>query len=108
MSTYEITLTNTNPLSFTAHLSRTYLLSNDYTNDFIDDLSDLTISGIDQIVYEFNIHDNCLNYFIPANSIGGTDFIDDYDDAISAFGTPIIDFIDSHCKLNNIPFYPNR
>lgn len=91
-------------ISFVADLSRAYLdtiFDADTVNDILDD--------DDNIVFEFNVadrHDDCLYYIIQHDRSG--DYYDDYDDAINAYGQPIIDFIDSACKLLNIPFYPNR
>lgn len=115
--TYKIALTDikADSLDFTAHLSRTYLMSTPAAKDcpsdisgLIDDLSDFEINGNDEIVFKFSVYDNCLRYFVPANHIGGHDLIDDLIDAIYSYGQPIVDFIDSHCKLHGLDFYPNH
>ena len=62
----------------------------------------------DNETYELNIahrHENAI-YCIVKHDRNGFTF-DDIDSAISQFGTPIVDFIISHCKLLNIPLYPN-
>lgn len=75
-------------------------IANKIANDFCNG---------DNETYEFNVahrHENTL-YCIIKNDRNGCTF-DEIDHATNQFGKPIIDFIDAHCKLLNIPFYPNR
>jgi hypothetical protein len=114
--TYEITLTDIDneTVSFDAKLSLAYLLT---TKSGIDDPTETT-EFFNNFSHDYNGNvfdfvnigfsaDETLNYGVRYD-YAGSDFCDDFDDCISAFGKPIIDFIDAHCKLLNIPFYPNR
>ena len=118
--TYTITLAEIAPdfddetrleLTFTAELRRDYLTTIPaaaYSNVLADILADLDDND-DSIFYEFNVasrhNDHCLYAIISGDRSG--DYIDDLDDAVYAFGQPIIDFIADACRLLNVPFYPN-
>lgn len=105
--TYKVSLTeinhSTNTATFTATLSHAYLASIhdiEIANDFCDGNNEIT----------FNLYtndDNGLSHDIDGQH-HSNDISDDIDTAIHHFGGAIIAFIEIHCKLNNIPFYPNR
>jgi hypothetical protein len=96
--------TNNLEICFTANLTRTYLESifdTDTVNDILDD--------DDSITFELNVahrHENGLYYIIQHDRSG--DSYSDHDDALRAFGQPVIDFITDACRLLNVPFYPTR
>ena len=109
--TYEITLTNINAdsISFNAKLTLTYLLATKSDNNSATDVTEFfnDYSHDNFIDIGFTATDSQLYYGILHNH-AGSDIFDDIDDAIASYGTPIVDFIISHCKLLNIPLYPNR
>lgn len=105
--TYKVSLTDINQLTktatFTATLSHAYLTSIhniDIANEFCDGDNETT----------FNLYTNRNNGL--SHNINdqhhSDDSSDDIDTAIHHFGNAIIAFIEIHCKLNNIPFYPNN
>lgn len=111
--TFKISITEITPdyenasdleLSFELDMTRSYLdtiFDTDTVNDILDDN--------DSITFELNVahrHDNGLYYIIKSDRSG--DSYSDYDDALHAFGQPVIDFIDAACRLLNVPFYPTR
>jgi hypothetical protein len=121
---YQISITEISPDSdqleivFTATLTAGYVRSTaafidapTHTPDWHDDYSDIDDYSDDQpyATYELNValrHAHGL-YFILQNEPFG-DTIDTYEQAIFAFGQPIIDFVTDACKLLNIPFFPNN
>lgn len=99
-------------LTFIAELRRDYLTTipaAEHSAVLADILADLANDDADSIFYEFNVasrhNDHCLYAIISGDRSG--DYIDDLDDAVYAFGQPIIDFIADACRLLNVPFYPN-
>lgn len=91
-------------ICFDAYLSRAYLADLPNADDILADLDD-TETGLDFTLNVAQRHENGL-YAIITNDRSG-DSIDDLEQAIDAFGQPIIDFIADACRLLNIPFYPN-
>jgi hypothetical protein len=104
---YEITLTDINQsaktAAFTATLTHKYLTAIhniDIANEFCN--------GDNEITFNLYLNDNnCLSHDIDGQN-NSDDSSDSIDTAIHHFGNAIIAFIDIHCKLNNIPFYPNN
>ncbi len=116
---FEITLADIDieneTLSFDAKLSLAYLLTTksginhptDTTEFFTDFSHDYNGNTFDFVEIGFTAHADELDFGVRYD-YAGSDLIDDYQESVSAFGKPIVDFIDAHCKQLNIPFYPNR
>lgn len=115
--TFEITLSyiDTDSVSFETKLSLAYLLTTksgidnptDATEFFNDFSHDYNGNTFDFVEIGFTAFAEELNFGVRYD-YAGSDLIDDYNESVYAFGKPIIDFIDAHCKLHNIPFLPNR
>lgn len=115
--TFEITLCDidTDSVSFDAKLSLAYLLTTksgidnptDATEFFSDFSHDYNGNTFDFVEIGFTAFAEELDFGVRYD-YAGSDLIDDYNESVYAFGKPIIDFIDAHCKLLNIPFLQNR
>lgn len=116
--TYSVAVTDITPdfnddtrleVDFRAELSREYFDSTPFgTNIGAEEVSAL-FGDSTHIVYKLNVaqrHDHGLYYVIEHDRSG--DYFDSYDDAVFAFGQPVIDFVDAVCELLNVSFYPTR
>jgi len=111
---FEIAVTDitNDSISFVAKMSLAHLLTTEFgindpteTTQHVNDYP--TADNDNDITYYFTASSGNLNYNIK-NSGSGYDYYDTHNEIVAIFGSQIVDFIDAHCKLLNIPFYPNR
>lgn len=93
-------------VSFEAELSRDYLMSTEAAIENPVDFDVLFDTGEESVMFDFNVahrHSSSLHYAVKGEHCGYLH--NEYDDAVHAFGSPIIDFIEETCRLLGTPFY---